>query len=327
MNTYEQLRRLSAVSGRTLRQRTRHATRASPAPVVSPGVGRARRARAPLRRADRSSRSAAAPASSRACCVTWAVRNYLGLDTNAARLAQARATCPEYRFEVADVFLTNHLRSEDYDVAVMTGFLEFVRWDLVALELVRPHRRVLGTVTAGDEPGRVRQFTSANQVPGPLLAGAAGTARRTDPPAARPHGVPVRRHQVRLGDRRAGAGLPVPGLRPARQVRVPQQPCGDGAPRAPARGERSGLRRWSARPASHALPPSTCAGRGRRAATRRAVATPSTGRRPRSTDRCRESAPATGRVLVGQARDALERHGALLRSAARARRRSGPSAG
>ena len=92
------------------------------------------------------------------------IPDYLGLDTNAARLAKARAVCPEYRFEVADVFLTNHLRGENYDVAVMTGFLEFVRWDLVALELVRPHRRVLGTVTAGEEPGRVRQFTSANQV-------------------------------------------------------------------------------------------------------------------------------------------------------------------
>jgi len=92
------------------------------------------------------------------------IPEYLGLDTNAARLAKARAICPEYRFEVADVFLSNHLRSEHYDVAVMTGFLEFVRWDLVALELVRPHRRVLGTVTAGDEPGRVRQFTSASQV-------------------------------------------------------------------------------------------------------------------------------------------------------------------
>ncbi len=92
------------------------------------------------------------------------IENYLGLDTNAARLARARVACPQYRFDVADVFLTNHRRSEDYDIAVMTGFLEFVRWDLVALELVRPHRRVLGTVTAGDEPGRVRQFTSANQV-------------------------------------------------------------------------------------------------------------------------------------------------------------------
>ena len=92
------------------------------------------------------------------------IPQYLGLDSNAARLAKARANCPEYPFEVADVFLTNHLRGENYDVAVMTGFLEFVRWDLVALELVRPHRRVLGTVTAGDEPGRVRQFTSANQV-------------------------------------------------------------------------------------------------------------------------------------------------------------------
>ena len=92
------------------------------------------------------------------------IPEYLGLDTNAARLAKARVICPEYRFEVADVFLGNHLRSEHYDVAVMTSFLEFVRWDLVALELVRPHRRVLGTVTAGDEPGRVRQFTSASQV-------------------------------------------------------------------------------------------------------------------------------------------------------------------
>jgi SAM-dependent methyltransferase len=92
------------------------------------------------------------------------IADYVGLDTNAARLARARVACPEYRFEVADVFLTSHLRSEDYDVAVMTGFLEFVRWDLVALELVRPNRRVLGTVTAGDDPGRVRQFTSATQV-------------------------------------------------------------------------------------------------------------------------------------------------------------------
>ncbi len=92
------------------------------------------------------------------------VVNYLGLDTNAARLARARIACPQYRFEVADVFLTSHLRREDYDVAIMTGFLEFVRWDLVALELVRSQRRVLGTVTAGDEPGRVRQFTSASQV-------------------------------------------------------------------------------------------------------------------------------------------------------------------
>ncbi len=92
------------------------------------------------------------------------VKDYLGLDSNPARLEHARAACPGYRFELADVFLSNHLRAGHYDLVVMTGFLEFVRRDLVALEAIRPHKRVLGTVTSGDEPDRVRQFTTANQV-------------------------------------------------------------------------------------------------------------------------------------------------------------------
>lgn len=97
---------------------------------------------------------------------------YLGIDTRATSLAQASAACPSYRFELADVFLSNHLRAEQYDVVVMTQFLEYVRWDLVALELIRPHRTVLGAVSGSREPGRVRQFTSAEQVReryGPVL--------------------------------------------------------------------------------------------------------------------------------------------------------------
>lgn len=92
------------------------------------------------------------------------IKDYLGLDSNPARLEPARAACPGYRFELADVFLSNHLRVDHYDLVVMTGFLEFVRRDLVMLESIRPHTRVLGSVTSGDEPDRVRQFTTANQV-------------------------------------------------------------------------------------------------------------------------------------------------------------------
>jgi SAM-dependent methyltransferase len=57
------------------------------------------------------------------------IKGYLGLDNNSARLAQARAGCPGYRFE-----------------------------------LIRPRTRVIGTVTSGDEPDRVRQFTTSGQV-------------------------------------------------------------------------------------------------------------------------------------------------------------------
>lgn len=92
------------------------------------------------------------------------IRDYLGLDSNPSRLERARVACPGYRFELADDFLSNHLRAGQYDLVVMTGFLEFVRRDLVALESIRPRTRVLGTVTSGVEPDRVRQFTAANQV-------------------------------------------------------------------------------------------------------------------------------------------------------------------
>lgn len=100
------------------------------------------------------------------------IRDYLGLDTNAMLVGRARTACPGYRFSVADIFVSSHLRAEAYDIAVLTRSLEFVHWDLVALELIRPQRTVLGAVSSGKEPGRLRQFTTADQVReryGPVL--------------------------------------------------------------------------------------------------------------------------------------------------------------
>jgi SAM-dependent methyltransferase len=92
------------------------------------------------------------------------VPSYLGVDTRPALLERARAACPGYRFDAADVFVSNHLRAGNYEVVVMTQFLEYVRWDLVALELVRPGRTVLGAVSASREPVRAGQFASTGQV-------------------------------------------------------------------------------------------------------------------------------------------------------------------
>jgi trans-aconitate methyltransferase len=90
--------------------------------------------------------------------------SYLGLDFSAARIEFAQTICPEYRFETADVFQSQLLRTEPYDAVVLLEFLEHVNRDLEVLEMLRPDTYVLGTVPNFPAAGHVRHFASAEDV-------------------------------------------------------------------------------------------------------------------------------------------------------------------
>ena len=92
------------------------------------------------------------------------VTGYLGLDFSELRLAHARELCPGLRFEQADIFQSDILKSEDYDAVVLLEFLEHVERDLEVLRMVRPGALVLGTVPNFSDVGHVRCFRTASEV-------------------------------------------------------------------------------------------------------------------------------------------------------------------
>lgn len=92
------------------------------------------------------------------------VPRYLGLDFSPARVEQARAACPQYRFEVADIFETDLPTSWAYDTVLIMEFLEHVEGDLEVLTRLRPGARVIATVPNFPATGHVRHFESAKDV-------------------------------------------------------------------------------------------------------------------------------------------------------------------
>jgi 2-polyprenyl-3-methyl-5-hydroxy-6-metoxy-1,4-benzoquinol methylase len=92
------------------------------------------------------------------------IADYKGLDFSTARIAHARAVCPEFEFYAANVFENDLLESYRYDCVLLTEFLEHIEQDLAVLERVRPGATVLGTVPNFPAAGHVRHFESADAV-------------------------------------------------------------------------------------------------------------------------------------------------------------------
>lgn len=89
---------------------------------------------------------------------------YVGLDFSPLRLEHARKVCPEFSFQLVDIFSSDFLRTETYDAVVLLEFLEHVNDDLGVLGAIRPGTLVLGTVPNFPAAGHVRHFSSASDV-------------------------------------------------------------------------------------------------------------------------------------------------------------------
>lgn len=89
---------------------------------------------------------------------------YLGIDFSLKRIEQARQVCPEYAFEVVDVFQTDLLDKHHYDCVLIMEFLEHVEQDIDVLKRLRRGTRVLGTVPNFPAVGHVRYFSNVDEV-------------------------------------------------------------------------------------------------------------------------------------------------------------------
>jgi SAM-dependent methyltransferase len=101
--------------------------------------------------------------------LAWFIRDrgftdYVGFDFSVKRIEWARATVPELRFEIADVYTTDLLESVPYNTVICTEFLEHVKGDVEVLRRVRAGARVLGTVPNFGGGSHVRCFRDADEV-------------------------------------------------------------------------------------------------------------------------------------------------------------------
>lgn len=89
---------------------------------------------------------------------------YCGFDFSSHRLAHAQATCPEFRFELANAFATDLYDSFDYDSALSTEFLEHVEGDIEVLGKLKPGTAFIGIVPNVPWVSHVRYFENCDEV-------------------------------------------------------------------------------------------------------------------------------------------------------------------
>jgi 2-polyprenyl-3-methyl-5-hydroxy-6-metoxy-1,4-benzoquinol methylase len=89
---------------------------------------------------------------------------YLGVDFSPLRVEHAKKICPEFQFQVADIFESDCLSSHHYDAVIILEFLEHIDRDLEALGRIRPGTLVIGTVPNFPDDGHVRYFKSHQEV-------------------------------------------------------------------------------------------------------------------------------------------------------------------
>lgn len=92
------------------------------------------------------------------------ISDYVGLDFSPLRLEHARKVCPEFTFQVTDIFQSDFLATHDYDAVLALEFLEHVDRDLDALAAIKPGTFVIATVPNFPDEGHVRHFDSAEEV-------------------------------------------------------------------------------------------------------------------------------------------------------------------
>lgn len=89
---------------------------------------------------------------------------YTGIDFSNKRIMQAKNLCPNYTFICKDVFVEGLLESIDYDVVVMTEFLEHIEKDTLVLKKISPGTRIVGTVPSYGGTAHVRKFDTPESV-------------------------------------------------------------------------------------------------------------------------------------------------------------------
>lgn len=90
--------------------------------------------------------------------------HYLGLDFSPKRIEWARKVCPEFEFQVADVFETRLLDTRQYDTVVCTEFLEHVSRDTGVIEKIPSGSQFYASVPNFPFESHVRYFESAESV-------------------------------------------------------------------------------------------------------------------------------------------------------------------
>ena len=111
---------------------------------------------------------------------------YTGIDFSPARVRRARSICPEYDFQVADVFETTVFQTDQYDCVLMMEFLEHVERDLDAIGRIRSGAAVIATVPNFPSAGHVRHFADVDEVS--MRYSTSLSNLQVTPVAADPHG-------------------------------------------------------------------------------------------------------------------------------------------
>jgi len=89
---------------------------------------------------------------------------YRGLDLSSTSIRMARARCPSFEFQEADLRHPDAMRGYDYDCLVTMEFLEHVPFDLEVLERIKSGARVIATVPNFPYVSHVRHFRDADEV-------------------------------------------------------------------------------------------------------------------------------------------------------------------
>ena len=92
------------------------------------------------------------------------IARYIGVDFSPARIEWARKICPEYRFEVEDVFVSNTIENANADCVVLLEFLEHVENDVEILQRIKEGTYVIASVPNFPGIGHVRYFKSVAEV-------------------------------------------------------------------------------------------------------------------------------------------------------------------
>jgi len=92
------------------------------------------------------------------------VEKYIGVDFSPARIEWARKICPEFRFEVEDVFKSNIIEATNADCVVFLEFLEHIEKDIDVISKVREGAYVIASVPNFPATGHVRYFESVGEV-------------------------------------------------------------------------------------------------------------------------------------------------------------------
>lgn len=92
------------------------------------------------------------------------LNQYRGFDFSEKRIYQARRSCTEFDFIIADAFETDLFTSFDYDAVIMTEFLEHIEKDIDVLEKIPVGTRIYASVPNFMYVSHVRKFKDIDAV-------------------------------------------------------------------------------------------------------------------------------------------------------------------